>query len=229
MDSSDLHTVAWYLIPAGIAAGLVAAVPGLIDYFATVPPDSSARRRATLHLLVNVSALGIFALAWWLRGGPAVAPEPPLLGLEVLGALALSVGGWMGGTLAFRNQIGVDHRYSNAGKWSEERLEARKDGWTRVARADELDIDQMKLLHLGKRRIVLARSRSGWAAFADHCTHRGGSLAGGLIACDTVICPWHGSQFDVRTGSVAAGPATTSISVFAVEVRDGEVWLNTMG
>ena len=40
---------------AALAAGLVAAVPGLIDYLYAIPPNSSARARATQHLLVNVS------------------------------------------------------------------------------------------------------------------------------------------------------------------------------
>src|SRR5438552_2769540 len=44
-----------YLAAAAVVGGLVAAVPGLIDYLYTVPPDSSASRRATWHLCVNVT------------------------------------------------------------------------------------------------------------------------------------------------------------------------------
>lgn len=64
----------------------------------------------------------------------------------------------------------------------------------------------MKLLRIGNKRIVLARSEQGYVAFDDRCTHRGGSLAGGVMICGAVQCLWHGSQFDVSTGKVKAGP-----------------------
>src|SRR5688572_12945038 len=60
----DLATVSRFLIPAGIAAGLVAAVPGIVDYITTVPPESSAKERATKHGLINSSALALFAAGW---------------------------------------------------------------------------------------------------------------------------------------------------------------------
>jgi nitrite reductase/ring-hydroxylating ferredoxin subunit len=40
-----------------------------------------------------------------------------------------------------------------------------------------------------------------------------------------VQCPWHGSQFDVRTGRVVAGPAQEKIETYAIEVRGGEVYV----
>lgn len=221
---TDLRIAAWYLLAAGLVTGLVAAVPGLIDYRNTVPPESSAKRRATRHLVVNSTALVFFALAWWLRGGPGVAADLPLLVLEGVGAALLVAGGWLGGTLVYRNQIGVDHRYADAGKWREERFEPGS-GPIVVATADELGVDQMKLLHLGDRRVVLARSDEGYVAFSDRCTHRGGSLAGGVMACGRVVCPWHGSQFDVHTGAVQAGPAEESIEVYTVEEVGNDVRL----
>ena len=45
--------------------------------------------------------------------------------LEAAGVGLLTAGGWMGGTLVNRNQIGVDHRYAHAGKWQEQEVEAR--------------------------------------------------------------------------------------------------------
>jgi nitrite reductase/ring-hydroxylating ferredoxin subunit/uncharacterized membrane protein len=228
-DHPDLPLVGYYLIAAGILMGLLAAVPGLIDYLKTVPPNSSGKKRATKHLAVNVSALTLFALAWYLRGGPGVQPEPVLLAFEAAGAALLAVGGWMGGVLAFRNQIGVDHRYAEAGKWSESRVQRPQQGPVTVARDDELQVDQMKLLHVDGERIVLARTEEGWVAFSDSCTHRGGSLAGGVMTCGTVICPWHGSQFDVRSGAVSAGPAGDRIRTFPVTVEGGQVRLDAHG
>jgi nitrite reductase/ring-hydroxylating ferredoxin subunit len=90
---------------------------------------------------------------------------------------------------------------------------------------DDLRVDQMKLIRVGSRRIVLARIESGYVAFDDRCTHRGGPLSDGVLACGTVQCPWHGSQFDVRSGAVAHGPAEEGIATYAVEERDGRVWI----
>jgi nitrite reductase/ring-hydroxylating ferredoxin subunit len=37
------------------------------------------------------------------------------------------------------------------------------------------------------------------------------------------MCPWHGSQFDVKDGSVKAGPAEKPISTYEVEETGGKV------
>jgi uncharacterized membrane protein/nitrite reductase/ring-hydroxylating ferredoxin subunit len=214
-----------YLAIAGIATGLIAGVPGFIDYLYAVPPSSSGKKRATLHMTVNLLALASFAGAWLIRGAATVEPTWPMLGLEVLGLAFLGAGGWMGGTLVYRNQIGVDHRFADAGKWREASVEAMGAKPVRVARADELAPNQMKLIRIDGRRIVLARTEEGHVAFDDHCTHKGGSLAGGAMICGTVQCPWHGSQFDVVTGQVRAGPAGQPIATYHVEEFDGEVRL----
>jgi nitrite reductase/ring-hydroxylating ferredoxin subunit/uncharacterized membrane protein len=222
-DRPALWEAGAYLTLAGIAAGLLAALPGALDYLRTVPPESSGRKRATRHALANVSALVLFGLALWVRGSVTAPPVSLSLLLQLAGAGLLGVGGWMGGTLVFRNQIGVDHRYAGAGKWREERLEARPGQAILVAGRDELERDQMKLLHVNGRRIVLARTEDGYTAFDDRCTHRGASLADGVMICGTVQCPWHGSQFDVRSGAVRAGPAADGIRTYEVREEGGEV------
>ena len=72
---------------------------------------------------------------------------------------------------------------------------------------------------------MLARTDDRYVAFDDRCTHKGGPLADGALVCGTVQCPWHGSQFDVTSGTVRQGPATEGIQVYGVEVRGGRVWL----
>lgn len=217
--------VGWYLILAGIATGLAAAVPGLVDYFRTVPPNSSGRTRATKHLIVNVCSLAAFGLAAWLRGGPAAEPTFLALLLEAAGFGLITVGGWMGATLVTRNLIGIDHRHANAGRWSEETIDPSGPGPLVVAESNELEIDQMKLLRIGGRRIVLGRTGNGYVAFDDSCTHRGGSLADGALMCGTVMCLWHGSQFDTKTGDAIGGPAKKGIRTYEVAVSDGKVRL----
>ena len=72
--------------------------------------------------------------------------------------------------------------------------------------------------------VVLSRSKSGEVcAIADTCTHMGAPLVAGDREGDVVTCPWHGSQFDLRSGEVLRGPASTPQQRFEARVRDGWV------
>jgi uncharacterized membrane protein/nitrite reductase/ring-hydroxylating ferredoxin subunit len=224
-DRPDFGGIAFYLEILGVAFALLAAVPGLIDYFFTVPPASSAKKRAKRHGFTNTAMVVIFTITWFYRQR-LDASMYIIIAAEVVGVILLFIAGWMGGTLVYRNQIGVDPRYANAGKWKELYTEG-SGGPVEVADSNELQLNQMKLIHINYKRIVLARTESGYVAFDDHCTHKGGSLAGGSMMCGTVQCPWHGSQFDVRNGQVKAGPATQGISVYGVSESNGKVFLNS--
>jgi nitrite reductase/ring-hydroxylating ferredoxin subunit/uncharacterized membrane protein len=221
-------TTGAYLSLVGVVAALIAAVPGFIDYFNTVPPQSSGKRRATKHMLLNLGAVVLFVAAWMVRGHPEAMPGLTVLTLEGLAVGLLTVGGWMGGVLVSRNQISVDHRYAQAGKWKEETIEIKPNQPVVVATQDELKVDQMKLLRVKGRRLVLARTQDGYVAFDDRCPHRGGSLAGGVMIAGVVQCPWHGSQFDCRRGTVRAGPAAEPIATYPISEREGAILL-TLG
>jgi nitrite reductase/ring-hydroxylating ferredoxin subunit/uncharacterized membrane protein len=216
-------TTGGHLAAAGVLSALVAAIPGAIDYLYSVPPKSSGKKRATQHLVINLSAVIAMAVAWLLRS--AGTATPPLLALEFVAVTLLLYGSSMGGVLVTRNQISVDHRYADAGRWRETTIDGASSRIA-VAAAEELKPNQMKLLHLASRRIVLGRTETGYVAFDDRCTHRGGPLADGVMICGTVQCPWHGSQFDVQSGIVKAGPAREGIQTYRVEAKDGQVWLS---
>src|SRR6185436_14413255 len=63
-NESGLLQTAYYLNIAGISFGLLAAIPGLIDFIYTVPPKSSGKKRAAKHGLTNVTMLVIFTVAF---------------------------------------------------------------------------------------------------------------------------------------------------------------------
>jgi uncharacterized membrane protein/nitrite reductase/ring-hydroxylating ferredoxin subunit len=213
-----------YLALLGIAAALLAAVPGFVDYLRTVPPRSSGKSRATKHMLLNLTVVVVFVVATWLRRNNP-APGTVILVLEGLAVAMLFVGGWLGGVLVARNQISVDHRYARAGRWKEAGIRPGPSPLV-VAQSGELEIDQMKLLRLDGRRLVLGRTKEGYCAFDDRCPHRGGSLAGGVMIGGVVQCPWHGSQFDCRSGAVRAGPAAEPIRSYPVSEQAGKVMLS---
>jgi nitrite reductase/ring-hydroxylating ferredoxin subunit len=174
-------------------------------------------------MVLNLSAVALMAIAWAIRPGDAATGG--VLLIEMLAVGLLCYGSLQGGVLVTRNQISIDHRYAGAGKWSEISVPAEPGKPVDIASSDELKRDQMKLIRIADRRIVLARTENGYVAFDDRCSHRGGSLAGGSLICGAVQCPWHGSQFDVRSGAVKAGPAKEAITVYAVEEKGGRVRL----
>lgn len=219
-----LWQTGFYLGIAGVGFGLLAAVPGLIDYRYTVPPDSSAKKRAMQHGILNTTTVLLFLGAWFYRQSEE-GFSLIVLAMEALGVVLMMIAGWLGGTLVYRNQIGVDVRYAHAGKWNEAYLDEITTPIV-VAEKGELEINAMKLLHIGDKRIVLARTENGFVAFDDRCPHKGGSLAGGSIMCGTVQCPWHGSQFNVSNGAVTAGPAKTKIKVYTVKIEQEKVYLH---
>ena len=217
-----LWAASYYSAIAGIVGGFCAAIPGLIDWIGVVPPRSSAKNRGLLHAGLNTLALIAFIVIAVHRSSSIAEPGAFELGLMTITIVVLGISGWLGGTLSYRNQIGVDHRYANAGQWKERTLES----WARPAcNQSELSEGQMMLVLVGGERVVVGRCPEGIVAFSDHCIHKGGPLSDGALVGCTVQCPWHGSQFDVHSGRVVAGPAKSKIDVYQIEIRSGEVYV----
>jgi uncharacterized membrane protein len=95
------------LMRVGIGSALVAALPGIIDYFGTVPPHSSTRRDATKHALGNLSALACFAAAQSARPSDGRLPGARQLAFEIAGSSLLMIGGWLGGRLVYHHHVGL--------------------------------------------------------------------------------------------------------------------------
>jgi nitrite reductase/ring-hydroxylating ferredoxin subunit len=76
-----------------------------------------------------------------------------------------------------------------------------------------------------KRRISIARVDDRLYAFDDLCTcaERACPLSGGLLTGTTLMCQCHGSRFDLATGAVLNGPATSPLNGYEVREIDGNV------
>ena len=223
-DNPLLEAAGFYAVIAGCIGAVLAAVPGVIDLFGAVPPNSSARSRGYLHGGINVVALLLFIFVASRRGGAGAVPDNLSLLLSFLGVAGIAVSGWLGGTLAYRNQIGVERRYANASSLLERDIPDRGHP---VANVGELAPGQMMLARVGPTgdRIALGKCADGVHAVQDRCTHKGGPLSDGALIDCKVQCPWHGSQFDITTGRVVAGPAERKLETFEVEERKGEIYL----
>src|SRR5205823_5053656 len=136
---------------AGLVGAIAAAVPGAIDYLAVIPPESSAKKRGATHGLLNLGLAALYGINWVLRSR---SPERwgRWLGtpLSLLGFSGLMYSGWLGGTLVYRNQIGIDHRGPNATKWRESgAIEGPPGEPVAVATLAEFEKPgQMKLVHV---------------------------------------------------------------------------------
>jgi uncharacterized membrane protein len=98
------QTVGTYCIAGGIVGAILAAVPGLIDYFSI--DEAEMKRLANLHLAVNLGAVAIFVINLWLRFRLPVSNVP--LGLSVVGVLAIGLGGWLGGEMVYVKGMAVE-------------------------------------------------------------------------------------------------------------------------
>ena len=84
-------------------------------------------------------------------------------------------------------------------------------------------VDGKLLGHVGDQEVLLVRRGDEIFAVGTHCTHYHGPLAEGLVAGESVRCPWHHACFDLRTGEAARAPALSPIACWNVEARDGRV------
>jgi NAD(P)H-dependent nitrite reductase small subunit len=94
--------------------------------------------------------------------------------------------------------------------------------WTVVAQADELRDGASKAVTVGSNEIALFRQGEEYYAVVNECAHYGAPLCGGLVRNGAVMCPWHGWQFDLKTGECRSAPGC-DIEAFEVKVEDGAV------
>ncbi|MCU1489564.1 MAG: Rieske (2Fe-2S) iron-sulfur domain protein [Acidimicrobiaceae bacterium] len=193
------------LIGAGLLSALPAAASGTSDASYTVGAEA---RVAAVHAGLNLVALGLMARSFAARrpaghGGRVSA----LLGMTVLGA-----SGWLGGHLAYAMGVGVD---TNA-------FQSGPTDWTR-ADSEVPTRPGCTLAVVGGVGVAVVEKDGEIYAIADRCSHRGGPLSQGEVDGDCLVCPWHGSAFNLATGDVERGPA--SIQQPAYEARRTEAGL----
>jgi cytochrome P450/nitrite reductase/ring-hydroxylating ferredoxin subunit len=97
--------------------------------------------------------------------------------------------------------------------------------WHEVGVAGDEPAGTLRRVEVGDTAVCLARTGDGWLAFDDTCTHEECSLAGGELDGDVVICPCHGSEFDVRTGDVVTPPALDPLPIYEAREDDGALFV----
>ena len=96
----------------------------------------------------------------------------------------------------------------------------------KVAAQDELEEGGLLAVEVDGEPICLAKVDGRVYAFTDNCTHISGPLNEGDLEGCVLTCPWHGAQFDVRTGKVLRGPARQDIITYPVKVEDESILIS---
>lgn len=100
-DPRAFATGSRWLIAIGLGGAVGAAALGLMD-MSRIPRGTPARRTALTHLVLNVTAMVLFALSLLLRVLDLARVPVVAFGLSLVASLGLSVSGWLGGKLAYR-------------------------------------------------------------------------------------------------------------------------------
>ncbi len=92
-----------------------------------------------------------------------------------------------------------------------------------VSRAEGIEEGGMRAFDVWGTKIAVANVDGTFYAFGDTCTHMACSLAGGDLEETTVICPCHGSEFDVTSGAVLQGPARGPVETYRIRTGSGRL------
>lgn len=97
------------------------------------------------------------------------------------------------------------------------------DGFTAVARVSELPPGASKRVYNGADAIALFNVDGEFYAVSDRCTHGRASLSEGSVNSDgcTLNCPWHGGQFNIKSGEPVGGPVRLAVKTYRVKL-DGD-------
>jgi nitrite reductase/ring-hydroxylating ferredoxin subunit len=107
-----------------------------------------------------------------------------------------------------------------------------------VAKVSEIPPGGRKLVTVRGRPIAIFNLEGKFYALLNRCPHQGGSLYHGLLtgliesdepgayrysrAGEIIRCPWHGWEFDIRTGQSWCDPGKIQVRNYKIEVAPGQ-------
>lgn len=93
--------------------------------------------------------------------------------------------------------------------------------FTKLASQSEMPgLNEAKEFVCGDKAVCVANVNGEISAMENVCLHRGGPLGQGVVSGGKVVCPWHGWEWDPKTGEAGAG---ARIAVYPVKVEGGDV------
>jgi nitrite reductase/ring-hydroxylating ferredoxin subunit/uncharacterized membrane protein len=195
------------LVALGVLAAVPTALAGLADWDGT---SGRTRRVGIAHALADTAAVACYWRSWRVRRR---GHHLRGVGWSMAGLGAATVAGTIGGHLVYRLGVGVDHDVPIV----------HDQEWHAVGALDALTENKPHGVTVDDASIALVRRNGSTCALAGTCSHAGGPLGEGSVEHDGVVCPWHGSRFALRDGSVQRGPAIAPQPVYETRTRDRQV------
>jgi nitrite reductase/ring-hydroxylating ferredoxin subunit len=94
--------------------------------------------------------------------------------------------------------------------------------FVKVATVADLPPGKVKQVTVNDKIIALCNVGGTFYALDNVCLHRGGPLGEGYLDGEKLECPWHGWQFDVKTGAVTFNPRE-KVPTYEVRIEGGNV------
>src|SRR5712691_3026799 len=98
------NDVAFYTLAGGIVGALIAALPGFVDLVGITNPKTKSI--AIWHMLLNLLAVGVFAVDFWLRMSRPAGDKLPTI-LSVVGVVLITITGYLGGEMVYVRGVAV--------------------------------------------------------------------------------------------------------------------------
>jgi nitrite reductase/ring-hydroxylating ferredoxin subunit/uncharacterized membrane protein len=196
----------------GVLAMIASAVTGAADY---TEVDGTARNRATVHMVVMVLSLLLYAISLVIRSGSPADRLAPIV-ISVVAYLLLLLGGAIGGDLVYLIGTHVNrHAWRGAGA-----------KWIKLDLGDLTDIPEggPTKLKAGINELAVVREGDRILAVHAQCAHAGGPLAEGSLVGGAIECPWHGSRYRMADGHNVRGPAMYDQPAYDVRRAEGGGW-----
>lgn len=92
-----------------------------------------------------------------------------------------------------------------------------------VLKTSALAPGEMQAVTIDGTEILVANVEGSYCAFGNICPHEEAPLVDGELDGDAVVCPWHFTRFDVRTGEALEGLTDEPIPVYEVRVEGDDI------
>ncbi len=96
----------------------------------------------------------------------------------------------------------------------------------KVASVNDVKPNSMIGVEANNQKILIANVNGTFYAIGNKCMHRGCQLSKGELEGETVICPCHGSIYDLKTGNFLKGPTKKGEPKYELKVENGDIMIN---
>jgi len=99
-------------------------------------------------------------------------------------------------------------------------------GFVKLASKNDVKSNTMMKVVVKDQKVLLANVNGNYYAIGDVCMHRGCQLSKGELEGETVICPCHGSTYDLKTGNFLKGPTKKGEPKYELKVENNDIMIN---